>query len=79
LCLENKKADKKSAHTFIEQATWLQSVDLVLDKMEDYNLWGQLIKKCAANAGFPLPEPPVTACEGANCGLGPTPTPVTCP
>ncbi len=76
-CLENKKADKKSANTFIVQATWLQSVDLVLDKMDDYNMWSQLINTCAANAGLPLPAPPVAACDGANCG--PTVTKVTCP
>ncbi len=76
-CLENKKADRKSANMFIVQATWLQSVDLVLDKVDDYNMWSQLINQCATNAGLPLPAPPVADCGGTNCG--PTPTKVTCP
>jgi hypothetical protein len=78
LCLESKKADKKSANTFIVLATWMQSVDQILDRMPDYNMWSQLINKCAANAGLPLPQPAVAACEGPNCG-GPSPTPLTCP
>lgn len=76
-CLQGKKADRKAADTFIVQATYLQYIDLVLDKMEDYNLWTQLINTCATNAGLPLPAPPVADCGGTNCG--PTATKVTCP
>jgi hypothetical protein len=76
-CLAGKKADKKNANTFIVQATFLQSVDLVLDKMDDFNKWTPLINQCASNAGLPLPEPPVADCGGTNCG--PTAVPPTCP
>lgn len=76
-CLAGKKADKKNANTFIVQATFLQYVDTVLDNMDDFNKWSPLINQCAANAGLPLPEPAVAACDGPNCG--PTAVPPTCP
>jgi hypothetical protein len=76
-CLAGKKSDKKNANTFIVQATFMQSIDKAIDKMDDYNTWAQLINQCAENAGLPLPAPPVAACEGTNCG--PTATPATCP
>jgi hypothetical protein len=76
-CLAGKKADKKNANTFIVQATFMEYVDTVLDKMDDFNKWSQLANLCAGNAGLPLPEPPVAACDGPNCG--PTAVPPTCP
>jgi hypothetical protein len=76
-CLVGKKADKKNANTFIVQATFMEYVDKVLDQMDDFNKWSQLVNLCAGNAGLPLPEPPVADCGGTNCG--PTAVPPTCP
>ncbi len=73
----NGKPAKATADQFLTLAAMMQSMDKAVDNMSDYNNWSQLANQCAKNAGRPLPEPPVAACTGSNCG--PTAAPPTCP
>jgi len=77
LCLSGGKPTKASVNQMLTLSTMMQSVDKAADNMPDAVYWMDLANQCAAKAGLPLPQPPVAACDGGNCG--PVATPSSCP
>jgi uncharacterized protein involved in tolerance to divalent cations len=72
------KQKQAAAKTFMVQADYIESFALLLNNSADANLYRELSRKCAVNAGLKDPSPPVADCGGTNCAKV-TPTELACP